>query len=400
MKLKRNIPLIYIITSLTWGRFFLPVIALFYIASQVPLEQFAIIMSIFALSILILEIPSGIIADLLGKKKTLLLGTFCWVVEIFLIAFFNGFWIFLAAKIISGIGVSLYSGADSAILFDTLKKQKREKEHKRISGSIYTISNISKAFVMIIGGVLFAISAKLPAIASLPLITLGFILTFFLEEPYKNNKKINVENSIKHLKESLSYFKNSDFVKYISFFALFTAMAINIVLSLSSAYFEKILIPIYLMGFIAFVGSLITAFSSKKAHKWEKKLGEKKSLRLIQIFIIVALFLISLMLPYIGVLFFLLIAFVLGFYEVIINDYMNHHIESSHRATLISIKNFFGNIGIFLLFPIIGFLIKIKSMGFSFGFFGIIVLIGYILVYFSFRKSDISFLSKTKLNKS
>ena len=124
-EVRHNVPLMYVLGSLMWGRFFIPVLALFYIASQVPIEQFAIIMSVFALSTLLLEIPSGVIADLLGKKKTLLIGRFCYIIEIFMIAFYDGFWIFLVAKVVSGIGVSLNSGTNSALLFDTLKKMRK-----------------------------------------------------------------------------------------------------------------------------------------------------------------------------------------------------------------------------------------------------------------------------------
>ena len=65
----KNIKLICIISSLMWMRFFIPVLALFYIASKVSLDEFTIIMSVFALSTLILEILSGVIADIIGKKK-------------------------------------------------------------------------------------------------------------------------------------------------------------------------------------------------------------------------------------------------------------------------------------------------------------------------------------------
>ena len=204
-----------------WGRFFVPILALFYIASQVSLSQFTLIMSVFSLSILILEIPTGVLADLFGKKRTLLLSRFCYVIEIFLIAFFNGFWIFLVAKIISGAGVSLSSGTNSALLYDTLKKQGREKEHKRISGTLETVTSISMAFVFIIGAFLFSINYKLPAIVSLPLISLGFILTFFLKEPYKPKKSLTIKNSWNHLIKSLILFSKSDFMKYIALFSLF-----------------------------------------------------------------------------------------------------------------------------------------------------------------------------------
>ena len=382
MKLKRNIPLIYIIGSLMWGRFFIPVLALFYIASQVTIEQFTIIMAIFSLTTLLLDIPTGVIADLFGKKKTLLISRFLYIAEIFLIAFFNGFWIFLIAKIISGIGVSLSSGTSQSLLYDTLKVQKREKEHKKISGNLETITNISMAFVFIIGAYLFSINTKLPAIASLPLIILGFILTFFIKEPPIKRKEFTMDNSISHFKESLKCFKKDNFVKYLAFFSFFTAATINIVLNLSSPYFKEILIPIYLIGTIAFIGSMTTAFSSKNAHKLERKIGEKYSILLIQILVIMGIILMSLILPYWGVLFYLIICLASGFYNIVINDYINKRIESEYRATILSIKSMFSNLGIFLLLPLAGYFIKIKSMGFSFLIIGLIASLGYLLVYF------------------
>jgi MFS family permease len=54
------------------------------------------------LSALLLEIPSGAVADILGRKNTLLLSRLCFVIEVAIIAFFNGFWPFLIAKVISG----------------------------------------------------------------------------------------------------------------------------------------------------------------------------------------------------------------------------------------------------------------------------------------------------------
>jgi len=315
-------------------------------------------------------------------------------VEIFILAFFNGFWLFLIAKIISGIAVSLGSGTGSALLYDTLKVQKREKQHKRISGNLHTITNISMAFIFIIGAFLFSIDPKLPAIASLPLIILGFILTFFIEEPIESKKKLTLENSLNHLKEGLTYFKKSNFVKYIAFFSLFTASAISITLSISSAYLEQILIPISLIGLVAFISSMTTAYSSKKAHELEKKLGERKSLRLVQILIVLSLLLISLTAPYIGVLFYLMIPLVSGFFGIIVNDYVNKRIVSSHRATLLSITSFFDNLGIFILFITFGYLIKIKSISFSFFALGVIIFIGYVLLYFYSKTKKVGLSSK------
>ena len=391
MKLKNNIPLTYVIGSLTWGRFFIPVLALFYIASQVTLEQFALIMGVFSLSILVLEIPTGALGDLLGKKNTLLLSRFMYIIEIFLIAFFNGFWIFFVAKIISGIGVSLSSGTSSAMLFDTLKKQKRDDQYKKISGNMGVITNISMAFVFIIGAFLFSMSPKLPAIVSLPFITLGFILTFFLEEPYKTKKKLTFKSHWVHMKESLIFFKKSEVVKYLAFLSFFVSVAISISLSMSSAYFEKILIPVSIIGILAFISSMTTAFTSKKADKWEIVLKEKKSIFVIQLFAVLGLFLMSLMVSYWGYLFYLLIPFIAGFEGVVIGNYVHHHLPTSHRATILSVMNMFGNIGIFLFFPLVGYLAKTYGVGFSFRVLGLIVLLGFVLLYFYSKDKKIKF---------
>jgi MFS family permease len=368
---ERNISLSYITGALMWGRFFLPVLALFYIASQVSLSEFAIIMSVFSLAILLLEIPTGVVADLIGKKNTLLLSRAMYIIEIALIAFFNGFWVFLGAKVISGIGVSLGSGTNSALIYDSLKKIGKEKEHKKVVGKLNFISNIAMAFVFIIGAYLFAINNKLPAIASLPLIILGFILTFFLKEPYNPVKKFNFNNLFVHLKEGIRYFVNQKYLVYLAFFTFFIGSAISMILSLSSAYFKVILIPTFLIGTVAFVSNLLTAYSSKKAYFFEKKFGEKLSLSIIQIISFVSVLLMSFVIPYYGVLFYLLLTFMQGFYEVIIVDYTNRHVKTSHRATMLSINNMFDNIGIFLLFPVLGYLIKSYSMGFSLMFLGI-----------------------------
>ena len=57
MTLERNITLYYTMSSLMWARFFIPVLALFYIASEVSITEFSIIMGVFSLGILLLEIP-------------------------------------------------------------------------------------------------------------------------------------------------------------------------------------------------------------------------------------------------------------------------------------------------------------------------------------------------------
>lgn len=199
--MEHNIRLIKWNAALMWGRFFVPVLALFYVASQVSLGEFSIIMSIFALTLLVFEVPSGVVADLLGKKNALLLSRGLLLVEVFILATSNGFWFFLVAKIISGIGVSLNSGTDESLLYDTLKKLDRTKEYKSILGERSMYAYLSQAITFIIGAFIFTINYKLPAYLSLIPMIVCIFLNFKLIEPYPSKTKVNLKNSTEHLKK-------------------------------------------------------------------------------------------------------------------------------------------------------------------------------------------------------
>lgn len=380
-RLERNIPLMYAIACLVWGRFFIPVLALFYIASQVSLEQFTLIMGVFALSNFLLEVPTGIIADLIGNKKTLLIGRFCYVVEVFILAFFNGFLPFLIAKIVSGVGVSFVSGANEAFTYNTLKKLGRENDHKKFSGNMFMLTNACMAVVFIIGAYLFSLNYKLPAYASLPLITLGFVLTGFLHEPYKSRRRLTVASSFIQLKEGLVCIRRHFIIRYLILFSLLIIPILDITMSVSSAYFEKILIPVSWIGGIAFCASMISAGVGRNMHRFEEKIGDKQSLLLIQILLVAALLLMSLLVPYYGVVFYFLIPVASGFFYVLTNHYMNTHVDTTHRATVLSIQHLCNNLAIFLAWPLFGFFIKKSAISGAFFGFGLIFLTGSLFLF-------------------
>jgi len=201
---------------------------------------------------------------------------------------------------------------------------------------------------------MFTINHKLPAILSIPFIALGFLLTFWLKEPYPVQKKVSLTKAFKHAKESLVHSWKHDYVRYLILLVIPIHPAIHMTLSMSSVYLEQIMIPIALIGVVAFFTTLVTAYTSRKAYKLEEKLGDKKSLLIIQIILLIGLATMSFMIPYIGVLFFCLIPLAQGFYQVLVNHFINVHIETSHRATILSVQNMSGSLSFAMLFPIFG----------------------------------------------
>ncbi len=388
MKLERNIPFMYIIGGLSWSRFFLPVLALFYVANNVSIEQFGIILGIFSLTIFALEIPTGVLSDFIGRKNTLIISKSCYVIEVLIFCFFDGFWPFLIAKIISGVGVSLGSGTNEALLFETLKKLGREKEHRRIFGHLQFISNISMAAVFIIGAYLFSLNHKLPAYVSAPIIILSVVFTFFLKEPYPAQKEVSIKKTTKHFIEGIKlFFSNKDFV-LINLFSVPAIFIHTVVTSLSSEYFRQIFIPISLIGFVSSLGSLLYAYAAKKEHVLEKKIGSKNIITLIIGANALSLFLMMFLFPYFGVLAYIIIPFVSGFGSVFINNYMNMRVSEKHRATMLSIRSMFDNLGVFLVFPIAGKLAE-SSLSYAYLLLGLLLVLFFGIFIFYRRKNNL-----------
>lgn len=365
-----------------WGRFFIPVLALFYIASHVSLKEFGIIMGVFSATIFIIEIPSGILADKIGKKNVLLISRFMYLVEVALLAFTNGFWFFLIAKFASGIGVSLSSGTSQALFYDSVKRLGKEEDFKKYFGTQKVISYASMGVVFIIGAYLFTLLPKLSAFVSLPFLFTGFLLTFFLKEPYPISKFSKKEHASVYFKQGLLVFKKYPALLSIVLFCLPIFIINDVVLANSSAYLPTILVPIVLIGLINF---LINAFSSALLSKYADKIINKIKKELPFILVgasIISCLLLGFSIPYFGIILLFIISGSLAIFDVFLEDYSNKRISSTYRATSLSIRNMIVNIGLFTGYVLFGMFSEASLSG---AFFGLAILLSLfvLVIYFT-----------------
>jgi MFS family permease len=145
-----------------WFMLTMPIIMLFYNDMGLSNEQAFRLKAIYSISIVIFEVPSGYLADLLGRKVTLILGAILGTAGFLFYSLGGGFWMFVMAEMTLGIGQSFVSGADSALLFDSLKADSREHQYLKYEGINFSIGNFSEAFAGLAGGALAEISLHLP----------------------------------------------------------------------------------------------------------------------------------------------------------------------------------------------------------------------------------------------
>ena len=193
-KLGSNILKMYILKGVLWFMVAMPIIILFFQEHGLNLTQIMLLQAIYSLSVAILEIPSGYIADIFGRKKTIVLSTIFTFIGYLIFSFYTGFYLFAIAQILVGIGGSLMSGSDSALIYDTLLETKNNDNYTKIEGKNYAIGNFSEGFAGIIGGFLAVSSIYLPIYAQTAIIFISIPISLTLIEPKLNNKQIKPNN--------------------------------------------------------------------------------------------------------------------------------------------------------------------------------------------------------------
>jgi len=125
----RNVRLFIAFRVFFNARFYYPVFTILFLDFGLTLEQFALLNAAWAASIVLLEVPSGALADVIGRRNLLVSAGILMVIEIALLCFVpmgNShflFVIFLANRVLSGAAEAAASGADEAIAYDSLKKE-------------------------------------------------------------------------------------------------------------------------------------------------------------------------------------------------------------------------------------------------------------------------------------
>ena len=376
--LKSNINLYYVFSFIGSIQFYGPIFALFFQSFSLSQTQILSFLSIYAISTILFEIPTGIFSDYIGRKKTLLISSILLSLCFFIFAFGNNYWYFAVAYLIMGLSGAFSSGTDQSFLYDTLLNLKKENKFKKILGKSAFIENLAVIISMALGGLLFSINHKFPYLLTAIIASLNIFIVLFFKEPprIKSNKSL-----LKHTLLSFKIFHKNKKLLMLSLFSVITISAVVISFFLIQQYYKFIGIPIALIGLVIVGSKIIESLSSKYAYVIEKKLKFKISIILIALFIVLGYGLMSFYSFYWAFIFAYLLNIALGFSGPVFSDYINKHISSDKRSTILSIKNQLRNIVFLLIPPLIGGVAD-KSLQLSFTVMAISAALLYMLIIY------------------
>lgn len=348
------------IKSAKWFMLVMPILVLFYNENHLSMKDVLVLQGIYSISIVALEIPSGYMADLWGRKKTIVFGSILGFAGYLIYCFSYGFWGFMYAEIILGIGQSFISGADSALLFESLAKDNKQELYVKYEGRLASFGNLAEAVAGIAGGLLAGVSLRFPFYAQAIVAFIAVPASLMLSEPA----------SIKHIANKYKYI--FDIIKY----SLFENVKLrwNIIFSsivgcstLTMAWFvqpfmKELNVQISWFGVIWTFLNLSVAVTSFYVLNIKKLFGDRFLIILIAVLLAFSYVIAGISISYFGLFVILIFYLVRGIATPLLKEYINILSPSEMRATILSIRNFVIRIIFAITGPFFGYINDIYSL--------------------------------------
>ena len=141
-----------------------PLYMLMFEKGGMTITQVSGLLAIWSVPAVLLEIPTGVIADHYSRRNMLLLGQLLRAAGYLTWIFADGFWLYALGFILWGIGGTFRSGSEEALLYDSLKLEGSERNFDRILGQGRFFSGISTVLASVVGGFLGMHYGFLPAL--------------------------------------------------------------------------------------------------------------------------------------------------------------------------------------------------------------------------------------------
>jgi MFS family permease len=358
MGYESNIKKMYLMNFLGSLQFFAGVfIPFFTLWAGLNYTQIFILESWFMAWIFVLEIPTGAVADYFGRRISITLGCFMNVVAVLVYGSFPNFYLYLLGEFLWAMAVALMSGADNAMIFDSLKELRQTKKSKKVFARYAYVASIAFIVASPVGSFIAGLTdLRTPMLlAAIPIAMAGIVALTLKEPPYKCEKEKT--RYLNLIKKGFRLIKNNKALQILTLDAALSFFIFYFILWLYQPMAMKAGMAIAYLGFISSGMNIYGIGLSEKIEAVEKIFGKKRFLALSFLFTGI-LFIISGLTNYL-LLTIAIIFIIWGFRmsrQAVQQHYINQYVPSNNRATVLSTISMIGRILVVIGNPIIGYL--------------------------------------------
>lgn len=308
--------------------FWVPVIISFYQARGFPLNEVYLTITFFSLSIVLMEYPTGVIGDYFSHKLSVQMGFFITSLFSFLSLIYFPKYVYYILLFMVGIGSSLSSGSDIALLHKNSTNFKKDLADVKYGKILALLTGTA------LGGYFGTINIDIPIfLTALTTLISGIILLFVADVTTVKTKPSEGANIFDHAKEGIYYFKSNAEIRRLMLIGIFMGTLILSIKWFFNTLFIELDIKENLWGIISSLSFAFTALGALVSKKLD--FGN------IKILIIVTLLSFSLIgiNGYASLIFLTLYSLFHGFYEVNMDNNINKLIPDKIRASILSLQS-------------------------------------------------------------
>ncbi|QTA38672.1 MFS transporter [Thermosipho ferrireducens] len=340
-----------------------PILVPFMLYKGLSYFQILSLQTIARIAVIVFEIPTGTIADKISRKISIFFSGIFAAISILLYIFGWNFWTFAVAEVLFGIGATFYSGADSALLFESLKKMGKEKEFHTIQGGTDSLVFFSLGVGSIFSSMLYKINPYYPWWFSFGFVIFASFISLFFVEPEREKSEHKYS---KHILESFNIVWSKKRVLWAICFAMFSGTFLGLSFWLYQPYFEFVDIDVFYYGAIFFGFNLIASFSSKFLVKKYKDRRPRRVLLVLSTLFAVSFTMPVILVSKVSILFFSLQQMFRGAASPFLKFYVNLEVEDKFRATVLSIASLAGSLAFAIFAPFFGKLLDNAGVRFTY----------------------------------
>jgi len=367
-----------IVAFCTHFHFYIHVYALLLMSRGLSLVQISGIESTVIAVIFLMEVPTGVLADRIGRRWSISSSLICLACAEFLFIFSRSYPAYLFIAFLTGTGFAFVSGAMESLVYDSLPQEDRADQMKIAMGKIGSARQAAVFLSPLVGGLLVKdlTQAQFTLAISLTVATLlvGLAVSLTLKEP-ASAWQTGRAGSLAILKVGFSELRGNTSLLRLVFMVVLTAPFTGMmVTTLVPPYLRRWEVTPFMIGLAMSLGNLLAVFTQRWSHRVEQVLGRRWGLTLLTLLPGVGYFVLA---SAGNALFaWLQVAWMYGSNDMrspIVSAYQNEMISSRSRATVLSMINMLLSLFVALMMPVYAMLAS-RSLPLAFLVMGSVLL--------------------------
>ena len=356
------------------ARFYYPVLAVFFLDLGLTATQYTLLNFAWALAIVAVDLPAGVLADRIGRRPLILAAAGSMVAEMILLCVaprHGGNLLFLcclANRLLSGAAEGMASGADEALVFDSLAERGREKEWPLVLDQVLRWQSLGFVVAMLLGGVVYdagflngvfgshlprSTTLRFPIYLNLLSAVATLVVALGLREPGpRPSTPVAVPShgdalasALVHLRDAGRWIVSTPPALFVIVAGVTLDCVVRLFMTFSSSYFRLIHLPAAAYGVIGAALGGLGLIVSPLARRMVTNASPAANFSILAVVTFGGLIGVAFRWPVWGVIFTVPLGMAMSAAAYLVSYYLNAATDSRRRATVLSFKGLAFNLG-------------------------------------------------------